>query len=108
VDPKGAGQDPAAVLDHLLEPLGGAGQSTDHPPPCVVLGGGVVRTGDVHDALEQSALAAEGDVDGLGRDPGVLGDRGDRRPGIAAVDEELTGRLEDPALGPLGLIGPQR
>ena len=58
--------------------------------------------------FEQAPLAAEGEIDRLGGDPGILGDRGHGGAGIAAVDEESTGGLEDPAPGLLGLIGSQR
>ena len=81
------------------------GEFGDHVPPRVVVGGGVVRSGDVHDPFEQAAFAAEGEVDGLGGDAGVVGDGGDGGAGVAVVDEESAGGLEDPAAG---LFGPDR
>jgi hypothetical protein len=48
-----------------------------------------VGAGDVHDPFEQSPLAAQGQIDGLRGDAGVIRDRSDGGAGVAAVDEEL-------------------
>ena len=58
-----------------------------------------MRSGDVHDAFEQASFAAQGEVDRFGGDTGVGCDGGDGRAGVAVLDEELTGRLENTAAG---------
>ena len=67
-----------------------------------------MRSGDLHHAFEQASLAAEGEVDRLRGDTGGVGDGGDGGAGIAALDEELDGQLEDAAASLLGLVGAQR
>ena len=43
-----------------------------------------------------------------GETSALVGDGGDGGPGVAALDEQLAGGLEDSAPGLLGLVGAQR
>ena len=65
-------------------------------------------SGDLHDAFEQAAFAAEGEVDGLRGDAGGVGDGGDGGAGVAALHEQPTGGFQDAAAGLFGLGGAQR
>ena len=51
--------------------------------------------GVAEDLGEEVGLGGEVAVDGAGRDPGPLGDGRDRRLGVAAVGDQLTGGGDD-------------
>jgi hypothetical protein len=71
----------------------------------------VAGDGDVDDLLEQRALVPEREVDGLDGDAGARRDLLQRRRAVAALDEQLAGRFDDPpprrprALGTDGVVG---
>jgi hypothetical protein len=66
-----------------------------------------VWSGDLHDPFEQAAFAAEGEVDGLRGDVGGVSDRSDGGAGVAALDEQPAGGVENAAAGLFGLGGAQ-
>jgi hypothetical protein len=73
-----------------IVPLGSTGQPSDLGPPGLLLGRPVVSSGDgrLDDAFEQAALAAKGQIDGLGGDARAFGDRCDGGSRVPVVDEE--------------------
>jgi hypothetical protein len=83
---------------------------SDLAPPRVVLLRRIVLSGDGHldHAFEQNALAAEGEIDRLGGDVGLLGTAAMVVPALPTVDEQAKGGLQSPASGLASLISSQR